>query len=252
MWATDAAVTAVLLIQGIAHACELLPGEQAIVFAALSHGDALVRRGAIDVLSTQRERQAAELVTMMLADEAPDVVAAAIRALGMIGCIEQLVALASATRDPAIVASALRALRHASPARALAVARPLVDSEDGAIASAAVEVAGTVGMAAGVDLLIHALEQHGDPAVARQALTQLASWVTAGDASAVGATSGALERHREASVRRSAAEILGAAKYNTADAHLRACLVREPDPLVRDAIMSALAEGGRRKKESQS
>jgi HEAT repeat protein len=204
--------------------------------SALSNGDARARRAAVDALAAIGHASAVEAVSFALADEEPDVVIAAVRALGRLGRGEGIVALLGSTRDPSLVAIALRALADADAGQALHVALPLVRSSDPAVACAAVEAIGALVGPAREDALFAALE-HGDPDVVKLALNELGRAIDARTLTRLGM---ALD-HEARDVRKLAAELLGNEASAAAHAVLRARLEREKDANVREALTAALA-----------
>lgn len=238
----DSALMAAIVIDALARAGHVQADDAAFLAGALTHRLAPVRRAAIDALASIGGEEAAVTVTMSLADEEPVVANAAIRALGRLGRAEQLAALAATTRDPIRLGSVLRALRDADPERAFAAARPLLRSQEPAVAAAAVEVVGAIPAEGRVEALMGAAD-HPDQEVVKLALAQLAN---TGDERALAALARAIE-HAADAVRRYAAELLGHEGGAEAEGMLRARLDRERSADVRRAIMEALAvrpEGG--------
>jgi HEAT repeat protein len=240
---------------------------------ALSNGDPRARRAAVDALAMaalagappesgrpDTHARAADVVSFALADEEPDVVHAAVRALGRLRRPEPLVALLHASREPTTIAAALRALAEADRDRALRVALPLVKSHDSGIASAAVEALGALSGAARDDALFVALE-HQDTEVVKLALSELGR-PSPESRDRAGAAGGAIDArsltriglaldHAARDVRRLAAELLGQDGSASAHALLRARLEREKDVAVRVAIATALSQRTSRTEESR-
>jgi HEAT repeat protein len=209
----------------------------AFLQVALSNGDPRARRAAVDALATIGDARAADTVAFALADEEPDVVLAAVRALGKLRRPDPLVALLASSREPTHIAAALRALAEADPERTLTVALPLVRTADGAVAAAAVEAIGSLGAhPARGDALFAALE-HADPGVVKLAILELSHDL---DARAL-ARIGTMLDHDARDVRQLAAELLGQEASAASQSLLRARLEREKDPTVRDAIAVALS-----------
>jgi HEAT repeat protein len=204
--------------------------------AALDHDDVRVRRAAIGALASIGDPSASDAVAFALADEEEDVVLAAIRALGRMKRAEPLLMFLRTTKDAGMVASALLALSEASPDDALRTARPLVLLSDPVLACAAVEALGQLREARRNDGLFLALE-HPEPGVVKAALVEIARDA---DERALVRIGGCLD-HESFEVRRLAAQLLGAEGSPLAHMRLRACLERENDPLVRDAIAEALS-----------
>jgi HEAT repeat protein len=233
-----------LLLGAIATTQKLHERDIGVLESALAHDRPQVRRAAIDALAQAGGEAAADAVVFALADEEHEVQLAAVRALGRLGRAEPLAGVVSDTRDPVLTAAALRALGDADPARAVAAACPLVKHPDAAIACAAIEAVGHLAAArmpanaAGVceDALFTALD-HPDPEVVKLAL----SLVGAQPGARAMARLGLCLDHPSWEVRRVAAELLGQDQGVAAQALLRARYEREKDPIVRDAIASAVS-----------
>ena len=210
----------------------------------LAHDDPRVRRAAVDALARAGAEAAADAVVFALADEEREVQLAAVRALGRLGRAEPLAWVVANTRDPVLAAAALRALGDADPERALAAARPLVTHADVAVACAAIEAIGLLReadvpaqIARDCEDAVFAAFDHADREVIRLAL------------SVVGARPGprALARlglcldHPSWEVRRLAAELLGQDRSSGAQGLLRARFEREKDPMVREALATAVS-----------
>lgn len=224
-----------IVLGALARAKATTAADGALLASALTHRHAVVRKAAIDALAAIGGGEAAAAVSLSLADEEPVVANAAIRALGQLGRAEQLASLAATTRDPLRLANVLRALRDADPERAFAAARPLLRSNEAAVASAAVEVVGSVELEGRVEALMGAAD-HPNHEVVKLALAQLAA---TGDDRGFASLARAIE-HPSESVRRYAAELLGQEEGSEAEGVLRARLDRERSAEVRSAIMEAL------------
>ncbi|MBX3260726.1 MAG: HEAT repeat domain-containing protein [Labilithrix sp.] len=231
----DDALWAVIVVGALARAGAEAPSDAAFLASALTHREAAVRRATIDALAVVGGEEAAQAVTVSLADEEAVVALAAIRALGHLGHAEELASLAATTRDPMRLGAVLRALREADPERAFAAARPLVRSRDPSIAAAAIDVVGDVALDGHVEALLSATD-HPDHEVVKLALGELAKL---GDERALAALASAVE-HAAESVRRCAAELLGQFGAD-GESVLRARLDRERSADVRRSIMQALA-----------
>ena len=234
-----------ILLGAIASSQKLDDEDVRMLERALVHDRPQVRHAAIDALAQSGGETAAEAVVFALADEDHDVQLAAVRALGQLGNAEPLVNVVSHARDPVLAGAALRALSGADPARAIAAACPLVVHADPAIACAAVEAigklaegrSGTSSEALACEDAMYLALDHPNAEVVKLAL------------SLVGARPGprALARlalcldHGAWEVRRVAAELLGQSKGAGAQGLLRARYERERDPVVRDAIASAVS-----------
>ncbi|HEY8078674.1 MAG TPA: HEAT repeat domain-containing protein [Labilithrix sp.] len=263
----DGALAATIVLDALARAGAAAPTDAAFLASALTHREAAVRRSSIDALASVGAAfapppvsartaavagsappssvagEAADAVSLSLADEEPVVVHAAIRALGRLGRAEQLAQLAASTRDPIRLAQVLRALKDADPERAFAAARPLLRSPEPAVAAAAIEAASAIDFERRVEALMSAAD-HADHEVVKLALAQLANVLREkGDDRALAALARAID-HPDEPVRRYAAELLGHEGGSDAESLLRARLDRERSADVRRAIMEALAARG--------
>lgn len=229
---------------------------EGFLLRVLGSGDGRARRLAVDALaargSTTGSNAGAEAVALALSDEEHDVREAAVRALGVLGHLEPLVALvaprsarspsqaAAMPRDPSLVAAALRALGDVDPEATFEVARTLVRGPDAALATAAVEALGRLPSPRHREALFDALE-HPDAEVVKAALVEVAALL---DARAIARVGTCLD-HPAWEVRRLACELLGAPPVEGKDGHslralLRSRLEREKDPEVRRALTEAL------------
>jgi HEAT repeat protein len=214
-------------------------GDATFARRALRSGDARVRRAAVEALATLGDRTATGAVELALADEERDVRLAAIRALGRLGAPEALATLAETAGDAETAGAALRALGDAEPQRAFEIARRLVQSDDAARASVAVEAVSRHAGPQREDALLAALD-HEDAGVLTLAMTELASSPTPRAVLRLGM---ALD-HASWEVRHLAAELLGSVGDASSEALLRARLDREADPGVREALQEALLHRG--------
>lgn len=231
----DDAGWATTVVDALARAGQATAADTAFLDGALTHREAAVRRAAIEALAVVGGDDAAQAVTVSLADEESVVALAAIRALGRLGRAEQLASLAASTRDPVRLATVLRALRDADPERAFAAARPLLRSKEALIAAAAVEIVGSVGVDGRLEALMSATD-HPDNEVVKLALGEITK---VGDERALAALARAIDHASEA-VRKCAAELLGPFGAD-GESILRSRLDRERSADVRFAIMQALA-----------
>jgi HEAT repeat protein len=212
------------------------PRDLTFLRGALDHDDVRVRRAAVDALSAIGGPQAAVVVARALADEARDVVLAAVRALGRMGQAEPLLALLDGKNDSAVVASVLRALGEANPTRAFDAAWGLLRNEDALLAAAAVETIGQLRGGRRDEGLFLALD-HSDPGVVKSAMVELSRDMS----SAVVARLGLCLDNASYEVRRFAAELLADVDGRLTHALLRGRLDRESDPVVREALTLALS-----------
>jgi HEAT repeat protein len=233
-----------VLLGAIASTQALRDDDVRLLERALAHDDPHVRRAAVDALAQAGGEPAADAVVFALADEEQEVQLAAVRALGRLGRAEPLAGVVANTRDPVLAAAALRALGAADPERALAAARPLVTHTDAAVACAAIEAIGLLRVGqvttqverACEDALFEAFD-HSDPEVIRLALSIVGSRPGARALARLGLC---LD-HSSWEVRRLAAELLGQDRSPGAQALLRARYEREKDPMVREALASAVS-----------
>jgi HEAT repeat protein len=233
-----------VLLGAIASRQKLREDDIRILERALAHDRPQVRRAAIDALAQAGGEAAADAVVFALADEEHEVQLAAVRALGRLGRADPLVGVVANTRDAVLTAAALRALADADPARAVAAGSPLVKHPDAAIACTAVEAIGhlasarvpTSVTASCEDALFGALD-HPDIEVVKLAL----SLVGARPGARALARLGLCLDHGSWEVRRVAAELLGQNRGPGAQALLRARFERERDPVVREAIGTAVS-----------
>jgi HEAT repeat protein len=232
----EGALATTILVDALARAGRTQVGDAELLASALTHREGIVRRAAVEALASVGGDAAAQAVTFSLADDDVSVALAAIRALGRLGRAEQLAALAATTKDPLRLGTVLRALRDADTERAIAAARPLLRSREPSIATAAVEVVGSVDFEGRVEALMSATG-HDDHEVVKLALAQLAATK---DERALAALAGAIE-HPADVVRKYAAELLGSEGGGEGEVILRARLDRERSPEVRRAIMEALS-----------
>jgi HEAT repeat protein len=231
----DRALRAVVVLDALARSGAAQREDTTYLASASTHGEAAVRRAAIDALAGIGGEEAAEAVTVSLADEEAVVALSAIRALGRLHRGEQLAHLAATTKDPLRLGTVLRALREADPQRAFAAARPLLRSQEPSIAAAAVDVVGGIATDGRAEALMIATD-HPDHEVVRLALGEIAKL---GDEHALTALAAAIQ-HPAETVRKCAAELLGQAG-SEAEGILRSSLDRERSADVRQAIMTALA-----------
>lgn len=218
------------------------PTARALLGRAATHRDALVRRAAVEAFAAVGGDAAVDAATFALADEEPEVVLAALRALGRLGQAGTLADLVASTRTPTLAAQALRALAHADPLRAVAAARPLLRAADAQVASAAIEAVQTAGGEARAEALLVALG-HADREIVKVALAALAR--SEGEEATTGLATCLV--HEAPEVRRLAADLLGQVGGGEARSLLRARLDREGDAGVREAITRSLQRGGARR-----
>lgn len=235
----ESALYAVTILASLARGGHAREGDAAFLTIALSHRSPEVRRAAVEARAELADEDSVEAINFCLADEDPRVANSAIRALGRLGRADELARMAAHSRDPQRVGAVLRALRDADPVRAFAAARPLLRAPDAQVASAAVDVVGSVEVEGRVEALRDATG-HADHEVVKLALDRL---VAADLEAGVDALALALE-HAAPQVRRFAAEVLGQEGSPEAQGLLRARLDRERDARVRDAIMRALHAAG--------
>jgi HEAT repeat protein len=206
-----------------------------------SADDADVRRAAVQALGRVGGERASTLVPIALADESPEVQVAAAHVLGGLrgahgapcGVDDLLQALRSPL--PQVQAAAARALGQSGSALALEPLRGLLTSPDAGLAVAAVEALGALSPPHLAEELEGAL-RHADSEVVKAALAVLA---LADDAAARRALEVALA-HGAWDVRKVAATLLADRHDPAALAALRGRRSVESDPLVSEAIRTAL------------
>ncbi|MBN2194331.1 MAG: HEAT repeat domain-containing protein [Polyangiaceae bacterium] len=237
---------AAVLVMGVVRD-RVRPGEHeevAFLSQALSHGDPLVRRTALESLAYRAEPAAVEAVVFALSDEEPTVRAAAARALGKMRSaaghcvgVESLLDLVSRSTELELVAEAVRALGEAAAPRALPLLRQQVRDGAPMVAVAAVEAVARVPSPERVDALLEGI-WHDDVEVVKAALQRLAE---EGDARVRPHVTACLD-HDAWDVRRLAADLLGRRGGEGVTSRLKTRLAREAEPLVRQAIQRALVE----------
>lgn len=210
------------------------PSDEAFAEVAVAHRDSRVRRGAVEALAAIASEEAVRMVSFALADEEEQVALAAIRALGRLRAIRPLAQLMTSSKNPVVVGSALRALGEADDEVQLSHASALASSADFALASIAIEAIGQ-STANGREQALSGALTHNDPQVVCLALSELVR--LHGDRSRE-ALAWAIE-HPSGEVRQHAAELLGQEGSEEARTLIRARLVREDDPLVKEALLLA-------------
>jgi len=208
----------------------------AFLRTALDNDDVQVRHAAVVALASIADVRAADAVAFALADEADDVVLAAVRSLGRMRYAAPLLTLLRTTKKPGVLVASVLALGEASPNDAFEAARPLLLQSDPPLARAAVEAMGQLAGPRREEALTLALA-HPEPEVVNAALRGLAR--EGGEAGS--AQWAAFLEHESFEVRRQAASLLGTEGEPTAArARLRSRLERETDERVREAIAEAL------------
>lgn len=228
-----------VLLLGLARADARRDDDVELLRRALSAGATTTRRAAVEALAEHGGEVAKALAVSALADEEREVRLAAVRSLGELKHTDGLEQLIDQVTDIETIAAAIRALGTADPERCLVVAQRLVESDDSAIACAAVEAAGPLGGHRREDVLMAALE-HRDAEVVKLALSELHRTLDARTLARLGLC---LD-HDSWEVRRLAAELLGDQRDSQAHALLRSRLERESDGAVREAILFALGRAG--------
>ncbi|HEY2408752.1 MAG TPA: HEAT repeat domain-containing protein [Polyangiaceae bacterium] len=220
----------------------------AFLTALLSHQAAAVRRAALGGLGNSESALGVEAAAFALTDEEPAVRYAAVQTLGKLRAADgsrpglvKLLELVQSSDDQELIASALRALGESGDHAALAVLRPLVRTASPMVAVSAIEALARVPDARRVEGLLEGLS-HPEAEVVKASILAL------GDAPdpRIVAHLGACLDHEAWDVRRLAADMLGRGASETAEALLRARLVSEDNPIVRDALTRALEGGGTR------
>jgi HEAT repeat protein len=216
--------------------------DQRFLAATLSNSDRVVRRTALEALAALGHANGVDAAVFALADEEPDVRAAAVRALGrmrdaegLVSGLDRLITLATTSQDEPLVVVTIRALGDTQDPRVLGVLSPIARSGAPVAAVAAVEALGSLNEPGQVDALIDALD-HVDEEVVKAALGALRPFRLPRVAGRVGVC----VDHPSWSVRRLAADLLGHIGGEMTAALLRAKLSTEEEPLVREAIQRAL------------
>jgi len=223
------------------------PGEGADVaflVQALSHGDPLVRRAVLEALARRGGAGAVDAVVFALGDEEVGVRVAAARALGRmrdsggasVG-VEPLLDFVSRGTERELVAEAVRALGETASPQAVPLLRRQVRDGAPVVAVAAVEAVARLESPERVDALLEGI-WHEDPEVVKVALRCLAEEV---DPRVRPHLTACLD-HDAWGVRRLAADLLARRGGEGVTARLKTRLVRETEPLVREAIQRALLE----------
>jgi HEAT repeat protein len=209
-----------------------------------------VRRAAAEALAgiggapgPATRAEVEDALCFALADEAPEVRAAAARTLGTLASGRAVEALAGACADgdPSVRAAAARALGTIGGSAAFDALRTLARQGDGATVVQALEALGRAGDDTDEALLVGALERE-DAEVVKAAARALS---TLGGVRAVEGLARALA-HARWDVRRVAAQSLGERGGTGALALLRARHAVEDDALVREALAGALERAARR------
>jgi HEAT repeat protein len=241
----EATVTAIIV--GVLPGPVFLVAAEDIAFlaAAASNESAVARRAAFDALARFGAPSAVEAASFGVADEAPEVQLAAIRALGRMrderGAAVGLPRLLEVVRtfaDDAVGVAAIEALGDTGDPAAIDVLRGVARQGAARRAVAAVEAIGRIDAPGRVDALIHALS-HPESEVVKVALRAVAQ--EARDPRGSAHVAASLD-HDAWDVRRLAAELLGRRLDATAKQVLQRRLIDEREPLVRDEIQRSLAE----------
>jgi len=231
---SDAALSGCVLIEALGRLGLGADADESFAEVAVAHRDSRVRRGAVEALATIASDDAVRMVSFALADEEEQVALAAIRALGRMRAIRPLAQLMTSSKNPVFVGAALRALGEADDEVQLAHASALASSADYALASIAIETIG-LSSADGREQALAGALTHSDPAVVCLILSELVR--LHGDRSRE-ALAWAIE-HPSREVRQHAAELLGLDGSEEARTLIRARLVREDDPQVKEALLLA-------------
>jgi len=211
----------------------------------LSNPAKSVRCAALAGLGNAGSELGTAAAAFALTDEEPEVRHAAVLALSRLRAADgtpsglgKLLELVEKSDDPDLVAAALGALGDAGDARVLAVLRPLVRSAPPMVAVAAVEALARVPDPRRIEALIEGLS-HGEAEVVKASMLALGDTIDP----RVLAHYGACLDHDAWDVRRLSADMLGRAGGESALSLLRARLAAEDNPRVLDAISRALEVG---------
>ncbi|MEZ4229244.1 MAG: HEAT repeat domain-containing protein [Polyangiaceae bacterium] len=215
---------------------------------SLNNSSMAVRRAAVDALCRIPSERGVEIVVFALTDEERDVQLAAVRGLGRIrrpdgspAGVERLLQLIEKSGDDILVAAALHSLGDTADPRALEVLKPLARSGAAMAAVSAVEALGRLSLSGSgqegraIEALIDSLS-HPDPEVVKAAVRVLAEQRDP----RVVTHLGACLDHEAWDVRRLAADLLGRTGGASTLELLKARLVTESEPLVREAVQRAL------------
>lgn len=222
----------------------------AFLSAALSNTSRMARRAAVEVLADLGGANAVEAIAFALTDEERDVRRVAVAALGRLRAedgsaagVGRLVELVERAPDPELLAAAVRALGETGDVHAVSVLKPLFRSAQPFVAVSAVEALARIAGPRRVDVLLEGLA-HPDAEVVKATLLALSE---AADPRVV-AHLGACLDHEAWDVRRLAADLLGRVSGEAALEVLRARIPSEESPPVQEAITRALerAAGVRR------
>jgi len=209
---------------------------------ALSNTSALARRAAVEALAELGGAGGVSAIAFALTDEEREVRRAAVAALGrmrgedgsVVG-LAQLIELVERAPDPDLLAAAVRALGDTGDAHAIAVLKPLFRAAQPYVAVSAVEALARVAGPRRVDVLLEGLA-HSDAEVVKATMLALSD---AADPRVI-AHLGACLDHDAWDVRRLAADLLGRVSNETALGFLRARIPSEDSPPVQEAISRAL------------
>ncbi|MHB8876581.1 MAG: HEAT repeat domain-containing protein [Myxococcaceae bacterium] len=204
------------------------------------HPDASVRAASAEAACDVGGEGSLELARIALPDEAPPVRRAAARALGRLAPegAAPLLKVALADEDPAVQIAAIEAAGHSGAAHLVPELEVLAGAPDGLRALHAVRALAHLGRFSPATFL--KAVGHPDPEVVKEALLAGAT-LTEGVELAV-----SLLEHRRWDLRAAAARLLGASGGSDCRLAVEAALVKEPDPLAREALTEAAALLARR------
>jgi HEAT repeat protein len=214
----------------------------AFLAGAMSSPDPETRMSAVEAVAEVGSELGMEAIEYALADEERDIQLRSVRALGRLRTGDgrpaggdRLVELVRTRSDPEIIAAAVRALGDAKDPRVQESLRPLALASSPLIAVAAVETLGKLEDPKSVDTLLEALD-HPHTEVVKAALLALEG---VSDPRVL-ARYGVALSHEAWDVRRLAADCLARFGDESAVQLLKDKLAGESEPLVRDAISRAL------------
>jgi HEAT repeat protein len=214
----------------------------AFLTAVLTSADSATRLVAVQAVGEVGSDLGLDAIQFALADEEREIQLSAVRALGRLRTTDdrpagadRLIELLRESTDPVVVAAAARSLGEADDPRACGVLRRLCLSNSPLIAVAAVETLGRLSHPDKIDAILQATS-HAHSEVVKAAILALE---TVSDPRALGPIGQALT-HPEWDVRRLAADCLGRFGGDEAARLLRARMLKEQEPLVREAINRAL------------
>lgn len=243
---SDDAISAAVVLRALSETRALTARDEEFLTDVLAHESMFARRAALDALAAGRTPRAVDAVAFALTDEYREVQVAAIRTLGRmrdeaglaVG-LSHLLPLVEDPPDAELLAHAVSALGDTGGAEAVRALRPLTRSAPAPVAVSAIEAIVRIPEIRHVDELIDGLS-HKSPEVVKAALGALSELQDA----RVSTHIGVCLDHEAWDVRRLAADLLGELGGESNVNLLRAKMLVEKEPLVRDALARALESLG--------